>query len=319
MTDAETYMRLAGDFVPDRVFDAHAHLYRLQDIGRKAPELMGAFPETADYGAWQSGLESMMGNQAPRGGLFFPFPGVDMDTASANAFLAGELASREASRRLMMIRPNDSPDSLDLDGGWSGFKVYHCFSDLAETQDALIDQFLPEWGWEIAHERNWAIMLHMVRQRSLADPENTSLIAAKCKRHPGARLILAHAARGFAGHHTAEGIESLRGLENVYFDNSVVCEPYPLWAILNTFGAERLLYGSDFPVSQVRGKAITLGDGFWWLYDHAVDWSDWILGRPALAGIESLHALKQAARMADLSGTEIQRIFYDNAAELFGL
>ena len=123
-------------------------------------------------------------------------PGVDMDTAAANAFLAGQLNARKESRRLMMIRPNDSPDTLDLDGGWSGFKVYHCFSNLHQTQDALIDHFLPEWAWEIAHERKWAIMLHMVRQRSLADPENTSQISAMCRRHPNARLILAHAARG---------------------------------------------------------------------------------------------------------------------------
>ena len=68
------------------------------------------------------------------------------------------------------------------------------------------------------------------------------------------KLILAHAARGFYAPNTVKAIGGLRGLENVWFDSSAVCETAALRAILMEFGPGRLIYGSDFPVSQTRDR-----------------------------------------------------------------
>ena len=288
-------------------------------MGVGSPRLSGSLPAVAGYDAWRTAQQTVMGRRAPREGLFFAFPGMGMNVQAANEFVAEQVRPRPGSRALLMIHPDDDPAGVELDGVWAGFKVYHYFSGVDETQDAQIGQFLPDWAWEIAHQRQAVIMLHIVRRRSLADPANTDYILDRCRRYPGARLILAHAARGFAGHHTAEGIGRLRGLDNVFFDTSCVCEPLALWHILKTFGAGRLLYGSDYPASHWRGKAVTIGDGFYWLLEHRADWSDWQLGAPTLVGIESLHAIKQAAQMLDLCDADIERVFYDNAVELLGL
>lgn len=319
MSDRETYRNLVGEFVPPRVFDAHAHFYRMEDVGKGNPRQAGNLPDVAGYEEWRAAQVAMMGDCAPREGLFFAFPGTNMNLAAANAFILEQVRERPNGRALIMITPRDDPGRLPLDDGWAGFKVYHDFSPVAQTQDSEIGQFLPDWAWEIADQRGWCIMLHLVRMRSLADPVNTRYITDRCRRFPGARLILAHAGRGFAGHHTAEGLSRVAGLDNLYFDTSAVCEPVALWHILKEYGSRRLLYGSDYPVSEWRGKAVSIGDGFFWLFDHMIDWSDWTLGAPTLAGIESLHAVKLAATMADLSEDDIEHIFYHNAADLFGL
>jgi len=329
MDDTQLFERLIGDFVPPRVFDVHAHLYRVDQLGSAVAPRIGQAWDVAGLAAWREAQTALLGDRAPRNGLFFPWPTVSLDTTAANQFLVDELRAHPGSRPLMMIRPDDDPSTLDLDAGFIGFKVYHLYSGLAdsrdanagvaESQNATIDQFLPDWAWRIAHERSWVIMLHIVRQRSLADPVNTDTIREKCTQYPGAKLILAHAARGFAGPHTVEGIERLSGLDNVYFDTSVVCEPLPLCAILKVFGPGRLMYGSDFPASQWRGKPFSIGDGFYWIYDDSVDWTAWTLGQPTLTSIEALHALKQATELLSLADADIQRIFYDNAAELLGL
>ena len=141
----------------------------------------------------------------------------------------------------------------DLDGaGIGGFKCYHCYSARADTQQSYIDEFLPDWTWQVADERGWFIMLHIVRDPALDDPENQRQIREKCERFPNAQLILAHAARGFHGPNTTRSIASLRGLSNVWFDTSAICEAEPMVAILDEFGPRRLLYGSDFPVSPQR-------------------------------------------------------------------
>src|SRR5438034_1361609 len=78
-----------------------------------------------------------------------------------------------------------------------------------------------------------SITLHMVRDRALADPLNQATIRRYCERYPNMRLILAHAARGFNPWHTIEGIDSLRGLENVWFDTSAVTEAGAFEAIVD--------------------------------------------------------------------------------------
>ena len=72
------------------------------------------------------------------------------------------------------------------------------------------------------------------------------------------------------------------------------------------------MYGSDYPVCQLRGKAISVGDGFTWLYDHNTDWKSSIHGLPTLVGIESLLALKQACKTLCLKDDDLERIFSKN-------
>jgi len=133
-------------------------------------------------------------------------------------------------------------------------------------------------------------------------------------------LILAHAARGFNGTHTREGIHFLRGLDNVYFDSSAICEPLALTAILNEFGPGHLLWGSDFPVSVQRGKCVSIADGFAWINPSHIDEQP---GAPAVAtslvGLESLRALLLAADEVGLNEDDLYDIFYGNALRLLQL
>src|SRR5262249_17494655 len=131
---------------------------------------------------------------------------------------------------------------------------------------------------------------------------------------------LAHAARGFNPHHTIEGIESLRELDNVWFDTSAVTDAGGFEAIIQTMSHKRLLYGSDFPISHLRGRCVAIGDCFHWIspqntrLDHANPKVE--LG---LVGLESLRVLKVAARSLRLSDGQIEDIFYNNGKDLFGL
>jgi glutamate-1-semialdehyde 2,1-aminomutase len=134
------------------------------------------------------------------------------------------------------------------------------------------------------------------------------------------RLILAHAGRGFNPWHTIEGVASLRGLRNVWFDTSAVTEAGAFEAIVDVFGHERLIYGSDFPISHMRGRCVAIGDSFHWFYadEMGLDERHATL-RPALIGLEALRSLRLAVRRLRLSDAQIEDIFYTNAARLFSL
>ena len=319
--DRELFDRKLRSWMPPNSFDAHAHLYDLRHIvdGSTAESFHG--PAEVGYEVYQQHQRSWLGDRASTGTLFFPFPTRTVDTSAANAYLQSELRVHPELCGLMLVRPTDDPADIEAQverDGWLGFKVYHLLGSRADSFRSETSEFLPNWIWEIAQRRGLLIMLHMVLDKALADVRNQTYIVDHCRRFPQAKLILAHAARGFCAAHTVEGISALRGLRNVFFDTSAICEAPAFEAILRTFGTTRLMYGSDFPVSDMRGHAMSLGDGFWWLYENQIDFSQWTLGRPTKVGLQSLLALQQACRTLHLRDEDIEHIFCSNARRLVG-
>jgi glutamate-1-semialdehyde 2,1-aminomutase len=319
--DRDQFAARFANFVPPDSFDAHAHIYDLRHIV-PADEAIGDAAEV-DHRRLVASMQKWMGESVIRDGLYFPFPRANTDVDAANEFLGRVLKDSPGSRGLMLIRPGDDPahvqSVLELHG-FSGFKVYHVYASRPDTFQAEIGEFLPDWAWELADQKQLAITLHMVLPTALRDERNQSYIIEKCRHYSGAKLILAHAARGFNGMDTVEGIDSLRGLSNVYFDTSAICESTAFEAVLRACGPSRLMYGSDFPVSELRGKAFSLGDGFYWLFGH--QWEQLGCrnqGVPTLVGLESLGALQLACRNLGLNDRDVERIFSGNARELLGL
>ncbi len=310
--------------LPDRLFDAHAHLYRTADLAVPGnhPSRRGSAEVTVDQ--WSEGMTGLVGPHRVRGGLFFPYPVVRRGRrAAANAFLLEQLAQRPDSRGLLLIGPDDRQERC-CEGARhpqiAGFKVYHTFADVQPTFDATVDRYVPEWAWEIAQQQAMAIMLHLVRSAALADPANQKYVRSRCERYPDARVILAHAARGFHALHTVHGLSALQGLENVFFDTSAICESDALTAIVEQFGPRKLMWGSDFPVSHHRGKCVTAGEGFVWLDAESIDVPP--AGPPFLptfVGLESLRALQQAMRQCGLNDDDQADVYYRNAQRMLGL
>jgi glutamate-1-semialdehyde 2,1-aminomutase len=315
--------RQLADRLPASVFDAHAHLYRLGDLGPDIPALAAAGPATADRGDWQRSLDRLLGRGRAANGLFFPYPTAACNVSAANAFLLQQLKGAPESRGLLLVTPRMSRPEAErlLDNpSIAGFKPYHVFSASAPTFQAPLASYLPEWAWELAHERGLVITLHMVRDRALADPDNQRDILSHASRFPNARLVLAHGARGFHAPNTVSSIGLLKDLQNVWFDASGICEPASLVAILEAFGPRRLMWGSDFPVNELRGKCVTVGDNFAWINPERVDLP---AGAPAVhpypVGVENLKALLDAADALSLDPADLRDLFGDNARRLLGL
>lgn len=320
--DRELFDRRLRDFLPPDAFDVHAHLYDLRHLAPQASAGDFAGSPRIDHDVLRRSMQQWMGERVITEGLYFPFPVRHLEPRGANDFLAAAIQGRAHCRGLMMIRPADDPAEVEAQlrrHAFAGFKVYHVFAAREDTFFAEQGEFLPEWAWELAEQYGLAITMHMVLPRALGDPRNQAYIREHCLRFPHAKLILAHAARGFNAGHTVEGVDALRGLGNVFFDTSAVCEPTAFEAIVRTFGVTRLMYGSDFPVSELRGRACSIGDGFFWLYDHNATWAGWPHAQPQLVGIESLLALQQACQTMHLKDWDIERIFGDNARQMLGL
>ena len=318
--DVELFERFLRSFVPENSFDAHGHLWELEHLGDDTADYFKKVPPQVGWSAYREQTSQWMGDRTPAAGLFFAFPIKNGNYELANQFVADQIQANNDLRGLIFVTPQDDPSQIDQlieTHRFSGIKVYSWHATGSDGYQAEIGEFLPEWVWEIADKRNLVIMLHIVRDRAIADPVNQRYILEHCARYRSANLILAHCARCFNTGHSFEGIAALRDLDNVFFDNSAICEPGPSEQIIKTFGPTRLMFGLDFPICQLRGRSSSIGDGFVWVDENNLDWSGADYGDHYVFGFENIYALKQACLNTHLNDADVEQIFFRTAHQLF--
>lgn len=324
--DREFVARHIEPYLPDKIFDAHAHLFRHSHYpAGSLPEHLNDTPTEIGLAVYREQMERLHPNGRTVGGLFFglAFQG---DRTGNDDFVAAEVKAGQAdgfnALGQMLIAPEMDAEAVRervRRYGFVGLKPYHLMAQTTgPTFLAPIEEYLSEAHVQIAHEEGLSITLHMVLDRAIADPRNQATIRRYCETYPNMRMILAHAARGFNPWHTIEGIGSLAGLKNVWCDTSAVTEAGAFEAIVETLGHDRLLYGTDFHISQMRGRCIAIGDSFHWLYAEEMGLAEkHATLKPVLIGLESLRSLFLAIHRLKLNVRQIEDIFYYNAARLF--
>ena len=313
--------KILDDFLPERIFDAHAHLCdasEFEGVARQDGKMPERYYNITDYRRDMSGIfgdRELFLN-------FFLMPGYNKNVfnrAAEAAFLRDQLTRFPGNSGEITVLPGDDDEIIEkqlVHPGIRGLKCYHTYLNRADSFDAAIDEYLPESAWRVADRHGLCITLHMVRQRALADPVNLNYIKTMAERYPNAILILAHAARAFAAWTGVETIGELQGYDNIRYDVAAVCESPAIFTILQKIGVSRLMWGSDYPIVLSQGKAISLADGFYWIYPRDLANFSGAVHSWAIT-TENLMATRQACMMAGLGRSDVERIFYKNAAELF--
>ena len=315
--DREFFDRELSSFVPQKTFDAHCHLWNADHQGFDFPN---ASP-MAGYAEFRQFSQDLLPGRDITG-LFLPWPSVE-NTELSGQWISQQVHLAPGGRGEFCVKPDDDPEWVRQkvrEFHLHGLKCYHTFAAVNPTFQADIPDYLPERLVKVADEEGWVITLHMVKSRAVADPENIRWIRYYCQSYPSMKLILAHSARVFQPAHSLEGLPQLTGLDNLYFDTSANCEPIAHQAIMRIIGHKKLLYGSDYPVSTMRGRSVGVADTFVWFYGETPVWDQkYAKIKPVLIGLEHLRSLKLACWSEKLSDSAVEDIFWNNAAELFGI
>ena len=314
--DRAFFERELASFVPDKVFDAHCHLWHPDHQVINIPDV----PRIVGIQEYRSMMARLCPGRRIEG-LFIPWP--SEKTMIANEFTSQEIRAEPASRGSFFVKPDDDPEWVRQEArrlGTKGLKCYHLAAKVTPTWEADIPDYLPERLVKVADEEGWVITLHMVKSRAVADPSNIHWIRRYCETYPNMKLILAHSARGFQPAHNLEGLPKLTGLDNLYFDCSANCEPMAHQAIFRIIGHKKMLFGTDCPVSFYRGRSLGVADTFVWLYADTPVWGEkHARVHPNLIGLEHLRSLKWACWSEKLSDRAVEDIFWNNAADLLGI
>lgn len=316
-------LKILRDFLPDKIFDAHAHIYDYRNMPGSGRE------DAYTTEGYRLDMHEVLGRPSVIKINAIPMPHKTMGDPSADtlaktdAYILRQLEQDENAVGEVMAYPGETAEHLAarlVHPRHVGIKCYHSLIQRPDTSQADIEEFLPEGAWEVAQDRKLAITLHMMRDQALAHPNNMAYIKTMAKRYPDARLILAHAARAFAPWTGLETVMELAGFENIWFDLAAVCESPVTFQILKKVSKERCMWGTDYPLVLPKGKVFSLADSFYWLYQKDID--NFRAGVVPIhswpIAVENLMAARQAAIMADLTAAEVEDLFYNNAARLFG-
>jgi hypothetical protein len=309
-----------ADFVPNRIFDAHVHLLDNRHLSA-AENTFENWADT-DFKTLQAGAEKLY----PQREIHFlvlgtPLPGIDLRLH--NDWIADQVRFDPQSRMNRLVTPACSMSEIERDHsklGYIGLKPYRLFSSTGDPHQCRITDFLPHEQLEFANDHHLWVTMHLSRFHGCGDELNLAdLHEFTTRRYPHVRWILAHCARSFTYWPIRQGIERLRDMPNIWYDVSAVTDVLPLITLFTKEDIKRVFFGSDAVDSTYfHGKYVTLGRAWQGLNADRIKLEfPHCDGRPILAIYEQLLAMKHAAELAGLSQSEIEDIFWRNAALAF--
>ena len=308
-------LRALDSFLPSRIFDSHAHIFDSAFLPQYHTE---GEVNLCDGERYFENMHALFGEERELVANFIPFPDGTMRKAESgslrlsDAFMLAELDKHPQCVGEIMVLPRESESDIVARLTHPSIRGFKCYSLMAESKregQESLDEFLPESAISVANARGMAITIHLMRE-GLADSENLDYITKMAKKYPNAKLILAHSARAFSARTLIDNIDAVAPYENIFFDFSAICESPTFIALLLKVGSGRCMWGSDHPNNLLRGKAISVGSGFEWLFEDK-------LSSPWLYATENLFALKEAATILSLKAPQIEDVFYNTAEAVF--
>jgi glutamate-1-semialdehyde 2,1-aminomutase len=325
--DRNLFERELNDFLPRRIFDAHAHLF---DAGCFVP---GAeLPPKSCYrrfgGAFT--LEQYQGWSAdwlPERTLFlnsFGHPSADTDRVRSAAY-TGAISDNRRTFGMLLVAPRDpvaAIEALIREHALIGYKPYLNYVDWKPAAEVTIDDMLPAAQLELAERLGLVVTLHIPRAGRLADPVNQAQMTALCRRYPNTTFIFAHIGRAYFLNNVIGRLDGLAACPNAFLDTAMVNHEGVLEYALRHFPRERILFGSDAPIALLRGKSVEINDQYAYLMGE-----DYMIGTAIVDTAhavafttffyEQLRGIRLAAARAGLTAAEVERLFFENAHRLF--
>ena len=325
------------EFLPDKFVDCHAHIWLKHfHSGQVTTQRSQNWPRIV---AEDNSIEDMLQTNLEL------FPGkevipvlysdcmVTIDTELSNNYVH-DCAKQYGFPALYLSKPEQSVEEVErkvLEGGFLGLKVYLQFAPSYIPDDEIrIYDFLPHEHLALADKHGWVVQLHIPRPGRLADPVNYVQLLEIEQKYPNLQLLVAHLGRAYANEDVGNALEYLKYTEKTVWDFTANTNAYVMEQVLRYFGPERFIYGSDFPIFRMKARRVvengvyineipqgSLGDVSYDKHMREIPYPE--ADRITFFIYEEIAACRRAAEMLGLSRKDINNIFYENCARIFGL
>ncbi len=315
------------DWLPDQILDAHIHIIHRDSYPTDfdpGPELWMSHVNRGSYTIedCQADAAAILPGQE-FSGLCFGSPSGNECRGHANRYVAG-FCDNDRWFGLALVSPEDSVDQVEQ---WIrktpllGYKPYRNYVTSKPREEVGIHDMLPQRHMELADRLGLIIMLHIPRAKRLADPDNQREIIQLADRYPRAQIVLAHVGRAYYLGNVVGQLDEIRKRPNLWVDVAMLNHWEVIEYVLQNFPRERILFGTDLPISRFGGKSVEINNDYAYITEDNIDIGNAIYDARGVVEFtyfyyEELRAIRKAAERAGLTRDEIEALFYGNAMRL---
>jgi glutamate-1-semialdehyde 2,1-aminomutase len=314
-------LKQALDRLPKKIIDAHTHIsnkfFSDEFVKLHYSHIISTFPKYSLIDA--NKLRRLLWDNKKIQSLRIPNPVFGYDHKRINEYLLSE-ASKYNDYVVGYGLPDDIEYTVTLleDNNIAALKMYFRYT-IPEKQKVL-EVFPPEI-LETCQKLNIPIILHL--PQSL--PQSLGEVIELLKLFPKQRIIIAHLG-GHGGQYFEEGLlqayKELYKFSNIYFDTAFVFDTKIISLALDVFGHKRIIFGTDEPISLIRGVLYKhpvhggriYAPGYHW-WKNEMDLKKDQKKNPLLFHIQQIEALLIA--LEKFPTIAIENVFYKNSSYIF--
>ena len=337
--DAAFYEEKLRDFLPEKIIDIHTHLHlKTHYLGDQVyfTNRGALWPRLA---CEENSAEDLVENYrclfpdktvTP---LVFGKVSLAYDVEACTAYTIAEAKKRNWPY-LYVTWPTLSAEEFETrirKSGAKGAKVYLNLSPAYNPSAEIpILDFIPHHQLEVLDRNGWILMLHIPRPGRLGDPVNLAEMIMIGKEYPHIKTIIAHIGRAYCDEDVGDAFERLSEVPDLYYDFSANCNSRVMEQLIRAAGPDRILFGTDSPISRMRmGRTTENGT-----YINLVRKGQYkgVETDPHMREIEGpeaekltyftyyeIDAFRRAAEKCGLTKGDVEKVFYGNAAKLLRL
>lgn len=336
--DRKFYEEKLKNFLPDTFIDCHTHIWLPEHIvqedtahrSQNWPGLVAKYNSIEDLN--ETNLELFPGKKVIS--VLYGQPTITTDLKANNEYTA-RAAEANNFPALYISHPDESCEHIKEQFAkhscFKGLKIYLQFAAPYIPNDEIrIYDFITHGQLALANEMGWVVQIHIARPKRLADPVNYIQLHEIEDRYPNLQLIIAHLGRAYAVEDVGEGINYLKDLRKCVWDFTANTNEEVMKQVLDTFGPERFIYGTDFPIFRMKARRVVengvyineVPEGLYG--DNSGDPHMRDIPCPEADKItffiyEEIDSCRRACEKLGLSGNDVNNIFYGNSARIFGV
>lgn len=262
--DKEIYEKELSSFLPDNIVDIHTHVW-LEKYKAKIQKEYSRVVNWPYLVAKDNSIEDLLATYA----IMFPNKKVtplifsnftlEDDYESMNLYTSNCTAKKGIPSLLYSLPQWSSETFLEKIkfGKHLGAKVYLNLSpSYIPSSEIRIFDFIPPHHLEVLNEYGLILMLHIPRDKRLSDPVNLAQMLEIEQKYPNINVIYAHIGRAYCENDFGTAFEVLKDTKKLTFDFSATTNDEAIYRVLDTFGQDRLFFGSDLPILRMRMRRI---------------------------------------------------------------
>lgn len=328
--DRQFYAEKIEPWLPGAIWDCHVHVYKKEfdhtAAEKKTDWMYRMACENTEVQLLDVYQSCFPGKQVQA--TIFGMPAPQVDIGASNAYVA-DVAERQGWEKLALVHPGMDRKTLEqVCRGFSGIKVYLSFAAACIPRGEIrIFDFLTRPMLEYCDENRHIVMLHIPRAARLRDPLNLAQMLEIEEKYPNLKLIIAHVGRAYCAEDIGDVFELLKDTRRMRFDISANTSTEAFDALLSAIPPSRILFGTDLPILAMRSGRTTENGTYYNLVPSGLYGN--LAGVPnmrecapnapvTLLMYEGIAAFLQVCREKGVPQGDVDDIFYNNAARLWG-